>query len=67
MPIQCGEAETSESDNDMLYEKALKCGVKAKLTKYYGMWHDFQYLTPFLKESKKAWQEIGEFIHSIMY
>lgn len=65
--IQCGEAETSESDNDMLYEKALKCGVKAKLTKYYGMWHDFQYLTPFLKESKKAWQEIGEFIHSIMY
>lgn len=65
--IQCGEAETSESDNDMLYEKALKCGVKTKMTKYYGMWHGFQYLTPFLKESKQAWQEIGEFIHSIMY
>lgn len=64
--IQCGEAETSESDNDILYEKALKCGVAAKMTKYYGMWHDFQYLTPFLKESKQAWQEIGEFMHSIM-
>ncbi len=64
--IQCGEAETSESDNNILYEKALKCGVAAKMTKYYGMWHDFQYLTPFLKESKQAWQEIGEFMHSIM-
>ncbi|MDE6473473.1 MAG: alpha/beta hydrolase [Clostridia bacterium] len=66
MLIQCGEAETSESDNDILYEKALKSGVKVKLTKYYGMWHDFQYLTPFLKESKQAWREIGEFLKSII-
>ncbi|MDE6967423.1 MAG: alpha/beta hydrolase [Clostridia bacterium] len=64
--IQCGEAETSESDNDILYEKLLKCGIKAKMTKYYGMWHDFQYITPFLKESKQAWHEISEFILSIM-
>ncbi len=66
MLIQCGEAETSESDNDVLYEKALKSGVKVKMTKYYGMWHDFQYLTPFLKESKRAWREIGEFLNCIM-
>lgn len=66
MLIQCGEAETSESDNDLLYEKALKCGVNVKMTKYYGMWHDFQYLTPFLKESKQAWREIGEFLNSVM-
>ncbi len=66
MLIQCGDAETSESDNDVLYEKALQCGINAKRTKYYGMWHDFQYLTPFLKESKQAWQEISDFIHSIM-
>ncbi len=66
MLIQCGEAETSESDNDILYEKALKSGVNVKMTKYYGMWHDFQYLTPFLKESKQAWREIGDFIHSII-
>ncbi len=61
-----GEAETSESDNDILYEKALKSGVKVKMTKYYGMWHDFQYLTPFLKESKQAWYEIGEFLNTII-
>lgn len=66
MLIQCGEAETSESDNDILYEKALKSGVKVKLTKYYGMWHDFQYLTPFLKESKQAWREIGEFLDYVI-
>ena len=66
MFIQFGEDETSESDNDILYEKALKSGVKVKLTKYYGMWHDFQYITPFLKESKRAWREIGEFLKSII-
>jgi len=62
MLIQSGDCETSESDNDMLYERALKSGVRVKLTKYRGMWHDFQYLTPFLKESKQAWNEIKNFV-----
>lgn len=62
MLIQCGDAETSESDSDMLYEAAKKAGVRAKLTKYKGMWHDFQYLFPFLKESRCAWQEIADFL-----
>lgn len=30
------------------------------------MWHDFQYLTPFLKESKTAWKEIGQFIDKVI-
>ena len=62
MLIQSGDSETSESDSDMLYEKASKANVEVTLTKYRGMWHDFQYLTPFLKESKIAWREISEFI-----
>ena len=64
--IQCGDLETSESDNDMLYEKLINAGVNAKLTKYRGMWHDFQYLTPFLRESKAAWKEIGDFINRFL-
>ncbi|MDE6189622.1 MAG: alpha/beta hydrolase [Clostridia bacterium] len=64
--IQCGDLETSESDSDTLYEKMLNAGVKVKLTKYNGMWHDFQYLAPFLKESKMAWKEIEQFIDSVM-
>lgn len=62
MLIQCGDCETSESDSDMIYERAKAADVKAKLTKYEGMFHDFQYLTPFLKESRKAWSEIYTFI-----
>ena len=65
MLLQCGDCETSESDSDMLYEKAIAANVKVKLTKYNGMWHDFQYLTPFLKESKRAWKEISKFIKQI--
>ena len=64
MLIQCGEYETSASDSDMLYLKAKSAGVNATFTEYSGMWHDFQYLTPFLKESKNAWKEIGSFIKS---
>ena len=62
MLIQCGDYETSASDSEMLFLKLKSAGVKAKFTKYNGMWHDFQYLTPFLKESKTAWKEIGQFI-----
>lgn len=65
MLIQCGDCETSESDSDMLYERAKEAGVKVKLTKYEGMFHDFQYSAPFLKESKKAWNEIFCLINSV--
>lgn len=64
MLIQCGEFETSASDSDTLYRKAKSAGVNVTFTEYSGMWHDFQYLTPFLRESKNAWKEIGEFIKS---
>ena len=62
MLIQCGDCETSESDSDMLYERVKKAGVKVTLTKYEGMFHDFQLFVPFLRESKRAWAEIYSFI-----
>ncbi len=65
MLVQCGDCETSESDSDMIFSSALKCGVKVTLTKYKGMFHDFQYMFPSLKESKKAWSEIAEFIDDL--
>lgn len=65
MLIQCGDCETSESDSDMLYERARRAGVKVILTKYEGMFHDFQYFAPFLKESKEAWNEIYSFIKGV--
>lgn len=63
--IQVGSVETSESDSDMLYEKAVLANVPVVLQKYDGMFHDFQYLTPFLKESKQAWKEIVKFIKEL--
>lgn len=64
MLIVCGEIEVDESDSAMLYMAAKKDGVKAKYNKYKGMFHDFLYMAPFLKESKKAWKDISEFIIS---
>lgn len=62
--IQCGDCETSASDSQTLYARLKTAGVKATFTEYRGMWHDFQYFTPFLKESKAAWKEIERFVQS---
>ena len=64
MLVQCGDCETSESDSDMLYRAAERDGVFVRLTKYKGMFHDFQLLFPSLKESRAAWREITEFIEN---
>ena len=60
--ILCGGAETSLSDSLMLYDGLSKRGCFAKLHVFQGMWHDFMYMLPRLKESKLAWQEIFDFI-----
>ena len=60
--IQCGGAETSLSDSQMLYDGLIASGCVAKLHVFDGMWHDFMYMFPRLKESRLAWREIYEFI-----
>lgn len=60
--IVCGEDEVDESDSSMLYDAAIRDGVDVKYNKYRGMYHDFLYFTPFIKESKKAWKDIVEFV-----
>ena len=61
MLIIGGELETSASDGRMLLENAQKNGVCCRLHEYKGMWHDFCYMFPTLKESRLAWAEITEF------
>lgn len=60
--IQYGGSETSASDNEMVYARAQAAHVDATLTAYAGMFHDFQYLVPFIRESRAAWREIKAFI-----
>lgn len=62
MLVEYGELETSASDGIMLCNAAAKAGVSVRMHSFCGMWHDFMYLFPHLKESKRAWEEIAEFI-----
>ncbi len=60
--IQCGGLETSLSDSQMLYEGLLQQECPVEFHIFQGMWHDFMYMFPRLKESKLAWREIFGFI-----
>lgn len=66
MLILCGAAETSASDSDMLYDGAVRGKVRARLIKYGGMFHDFFYLVPFIRESRAAWRETERFLAEIL-
>ena len=64
--IQCGALETSLSDGKMLYDRLSQSGCTAELHIFGGMWHDFMYMFPRLKESKVAWQEVVKFLNSFI-
>lgn len=64
--IQCGGLETSLSDNIMLFDGLTKSGCPARLHVFNGMWHDFMYMLPRLKESKLAWFEICDFVSAAL-
>ena len=67
MLIQVGTYEILESDSETIYQKALAKGVNVTLSKYEGMFHDFQLAGMLLPESRQAWKEVKEFIHSQFY
>ena len=60
--IQCGGLETSLSDSRMLYDGLSAKGCFAELHVFNGMWHDFMYMFPRLKESRLVWREASAFI-----
>lgn len=64
MLIMCGGLETSLSDSYMICDRARTAAVSARLRVFDGMWHDFMYMFPRLKESRAARQEIYSFISS---
>lgn len=67
MLIQVGTYEILESDSETIHQKALAKGVNVTLSKYEGMFHDFQLAGMLLPESRQAWKEVKEFIHSQFY
>ena len=65
MLIQVGSYEVIESDSLTIYEKAKNVGVDVRLTRYFGMFHDFQMLFNIFPESKAAWNEVENFINEM--
>jgi acetyl esterase/lipase len=60
--IQVGSDEVLLSDAEGLSENARRCGVAITLEVWPGMQHIFQYVAPFVPESRQAIARIGEFI-----
>ncbi|MGN0771117.1 MAG: alpha/beta hydrolase fold domain-containing protein [Christensenellales bacterium] len=60
--IQVGSYETDLSDSIMLKSALEKHDNNVTLSIYDGLFHDFQYFAPFLRESKVAWEEIVNFV-----
>ena len=60
--IQVGSLETSLSDSLMLKSALESNNNPVTLTIYDGLFHDFQYFAPFLRESKDAWRDVERFV-----
>ncbi len=63
MLVQAGSYEMLLSDSALVVEKAKKQGVRVRFSVYEGMFHVFQMAMFLMPESKKAWREVGKFIH----
>jgi len=62
MLMQVGTYEVIESDSITVYEKAKNKEVDVRLTRYFGMFHDFQMLFKIIPEGRAAWNEVQSFI-----
>lgn len=60
--IQVGSHEILQSDAELLADKARKAGVPVSIKLWKGMWHVWQMSGELLPESRRAIQEIGEFV-----
>lgn len=65
MLIQVGTSEMLLSDSELVAQKAKDAGVLVRLSEYSGMFHVFQMAGKMMKESRKAWVEIGTFLEII--
>lgn len=64
MLIQVGTEEILLSDSEQLANRAERAGTRAQLSRYDGLWHDFQAHAGMLPESDRALAEIGTFLNA---
>ena len=63
MLIQVGTHEMLYDDAASVAKKAKEQGVLVRFTVYEGMFHVFQMSGTVIPESKRAWEEVGAFMH----
>jgi len=66
MLIQVGTHEMLYDDAVSVAKKAKEQGVPVRFTVYEGMFHVFQMSGTVIPESKRAWEEVGAFMHKVM-
>jgi acetyl esterase/lipase len=62
--IQAGTSEILLDDSTRLAERAAADGVEVDLDIWPGMFHVWQAFSPFIPESRKAIQKLGEFFQA---
>jgi monoterpene epsilon-lactone hydrolase len=62
MLIQVGSEEILLSDAERLAARATQAGVSVRLSRFDGMWHDFQVHAGTLADADRALAEIGDFV-----
>ncbi|MFV0465624.1 MAG: alpha/beta hydrolase [Lachnospiraceae bacterium] len=65
--FQVGSVEMLLSDSADAAKKAKRQGVKVKLSIYEGMYHVFQMALKLMPESKRAWEEVNQFLNVIRF
>ena len=66
MLIQVVTHEMLDDDAASVAKKAKEQGVPVRFTVYEGMFHVFQMSGTVIPESKRAWEEVGAFMHKVM-
>jgi cation diffusion facilitator CzcD-associated flavoprotein CzcO/acetyl esterase/lipase len=65
MYLQVGTGEILLSDSELLAERAREAGVDVGLSRYEGMWHDFQLGAGLVPEADQAMADLAEALEDI--
>ena len=65
MLIQVGSEEILLSDAERLAQRAQAAGTQVTLTRFDGLWHDFQVHAGMLPDADRALAQIGEYVDAV--
>jgi cation diffusion facilitator CzcD-associated flavoprotein CzcO/acetyl esterase/lipase len=63
--LQVGTDDLLLSDSELFVERARAAGVDLRLTRFEGMWHDFQVAAGLLREADDAMKDLGAALDDI--